>query len=424
MPHKTPSFLVKRSLAASRTFNPIRNLVDHMKVKPNPNLPLIPLSIGDPTIFGNFPPPENVTSLLGGKLTNNNLHPPTVHGYPHSAGSWDARQAVAKYLTTSSYSFKPDDVMLTCGCSQAIDLAISVLANPGEHTILIPRPGFSLYRALCDSKGINFEYYDLLPHKKWQIDLESLESILRVRKDGKKIGAVLINNPSNPCGSNFSPSHIREVIDVVSKYNVPIIADEIYADMAFNENDKFHSFSDVSQGDYPVVHVGGLAKRYMIPGWRLGWVGLAHQSGHLNEVKQGILDLSQLTLGPSSIIQGILPQVFEETPATYHFNNLVQLRENAETIRRGLEGIEGLEVIPAEAAMYLLVKINPQKFKHVKNDVDFAMQLFEKESVFVLPGEVFQIPNFFRIVITPPKDKLEEACNRIQRFCSKHLTNI
>ena len=399
--------MIPKSLTASRTFNPIRSIVDRMQTKPNPNLPLIALSIGDPTIFGNFRPPESLLRSLVAAAQG----PVRTHGYPHSAGTSEPRQAVAEYLSLDGRAIASQDVFLTCGCSQAIDLPLTALANPGEQEILIPRPGFSLYRALLDSKGIAWRYYDLDPNRKWQADISGLENLVSERTAG-----ILINNPSNPCGSNFSRDHLEAMIDFAGERNLPILADEIYAHMAFNG--AFHSVASVARGRVPVIHLGGTAKRFMIPGWRVGWIGIFDSdTPRLQQVKQGISDLSMLTLGPSSVLQATLPSLLRDTSADYHTKNLEMMKLNADTIRDRLASVDGLRVIPADGTMYLLVEIDTEKF-NVKDDVDFSTRLLEEQAVFVLPGQCFQIPNFFRIVITAPQPLIEEACERIRKFCT------
>ena len=142
--------------------------------------------------------------------------------------------------------------MLTNGCSQALDLCITVLANPGQN-ILIPRPGFSIYKTLSGTLGINVKYYDLIVNllfiylfiliflnifylkfyfhlkkedENWQIDLNKMESLI----DSQTVG-IIVNNPSNPCGSNYSRQHLCDIIRLAEKYKLTIIADEVYGDM-------------------------------------------------------------------------------------------------------------------------------------------------------------------------------------------------
>ena len=397
------------SAVAGRTMNPIRRIVDMMKVSPNPSKKLIPLTIGDPTLHGNFKAPDHINSRISEVLNSHNHN-----GYPHACGVKEAREAVARTHSVGGRApITGDDVLLTCGCSQAIDMAISVLANPGQHNILLPKPGFSLYQTLCKSKGIETRYYSLDPERQWECDLAEMDSLV-----DENTCAILINNPSNPCGSNFSKEHIAAIIKVAERHSIPIIADEIYEDMVFSDS-VYTPFAAVSD-NVPILHVGGLAKQFMIPGWRLGWLVLHDRHGQLEEVRKGLMDLSTLTLGPTSVVQSIVPDLIECTHPSYFKEVLTQLESNWTIIRDNLVNCAGLHVIEPQGAMYVMIGLNQGLLKNVLNDVTFAKMLVEEESVFVLPGQVFQMPNYFRIVITSPRDTLMEACKRIHAFCDRH----
>lgn len=144
------------------------------------------------------------------------------NGYAHTQGHESARKAIAKYSAhQSSEEISPDDIILTSGCSAALEYCILALADRGQN-ILIPRPGFCLYQTLTEGLGIEVRYYDLLPEKQWQADLQQLESLI-----DENTAALLINNPSNPCGSVFSKEHLEDLLAICEKYYLPIIADEV-----------------------------------------------------------------------------------------------------------------------------------------------------------------------------------------------------
>eukprot|EP00397_Hematodinium_sp_SG-2012_P030181 GEMP01031945.1.p1 GENE.GEMP01031945.1~~GEMP01031945.1.p1 ORF type:complete len:408 (+),score=89.60 GEMP01031945.1:134-1357(+) len=400
---------IPMSRIAARTINPIRQIVDRMSVKPASDKPLIPLSIGDPTVYRNFMVPSHARDTLH-KLADEM----PLNGYLHSCGAENARAAIAKkFGVNRRFPITAHDVVITAGCSQALDLAFTVLANPGEHNVLLPRPGFSLYITLCASKGIEMRFYDLVPDKQWEIDLEHMESLIDANTS-----AILINNPSNPCGSNFSRTHLENILAVAQKHKLPLISDEIYANMVF-EGNTFTSIDEVSD-DVPALVVGGLAKQYMVPGWRVGWVIAHDRNNRLAEIKKGLADLSTLTLGATSYVAGLIPSLLEETPESYYTDIMQRLQAHAEVIVNGLRGVPGLRVVEPQGAMYILVEADVARMG-LKNDLEFSQELLREESVVVLPGQCFQIPNFFRIVITPPQDKLVEACERIRNFCVRRM---
>ena len=173
------------------------------------------------------------------------------------------------------------DVILTSGCSHALDMSMTVLSSPGSN-ILVPCPGFSLYKTLSTTIHVEIRYYNLLPERNWEIDLEHLESLI-----DENTSAIIYNNPSNPCGSVFSKQHILQIIEVAQRNYVPIIADEIYEDLVFTNNQFYPIASLTTQ--VPVLSCRGTTKKYekqniflyliklilnrfLIPGWRLGWI--------------------------------------------------------------------------------------------------------------------------------------------------------
>ncbi|UYV63897.1 TAT [Cordylochernes scorpioides] len=202
---------------STRTVNPIRAIVDHLTINPNPDKEMIALSIGDPTIFGNLKPCNEVVEALVDSARSYKHN-----GYTPSVGSLEAREAVAKYESTPEVQVEPQDVILTSGCSHALELCLLALANPGDN-ILVPRPGFPIYATLVRALGVEVRYYDLLPENDWEVDLTQLAQLA-----DERTAALVINNPSNPCGSVFSRSHLEELLDTAAQLCLPIVADEIY----------------------------------------------------------------------------------------------------------------------------------------------------------------------------------------------------
>lgn len=403
---------VRASAASLRMTNPIRALLDTLKrPEPVPGKELLDVSIGDPTEYNNFTPNTFVQEELK-KVVTSNRQP--YHGYVHATGSAEAKKAVAQAFTSKESPLQERDIVLTSGCSGALEMAIKVLCNPGDN-ILLPRPGFSLYQVLCEHLDIKYKYYDLLPEKEWEVDLDKMRSIIDDRTR-----AILVNSPSNPCGSVFSLEHMEEILQVAQHDQIPIISDEVYYEMVFpSSGKKFYSFGRVSK-DVPVLVVGGIAKRYLVPGWRVGWVQIHDRNNVFEEVRQGLFKLATLILGPNTLVQGVLPQMLLHTPQQFYEENLRKLEINANLLIEELAPVQGLKVIKPSGAMYVMLQIEVDKFKDVKDDLEFAQKLLDEELVFVLPGSIFLLPNFVRLVICPTPEKLHELCDRLANFCKKH----
>lgn len=399
--------IIPASFMARNTDNPIRKIVDGMKLTPNPDKNMIALSIGDPTTFGNLPLDELIEDAVVESLKSKKRN-----GYAPSVGYEDTRAAIAAHFTHPEAPLAAKDIILASGCSGAIDLAISVLTNRGQN-ILLPRPGFSLYRTLAVSLGIEVRYYNLRPERGWEVDVEDIAA--HVDDD---TSCIVVNNPSNPCGSVYSRRHLLDILRVAERLRLPIIADEIYADFVFPD----HTFIPIASltTEVPILTCGGLTKKYLVPGWRMGWIMMHDRHNAFHEVRHGLIMLSQRILGPNTIIQGAVKTILSSTPQQFFDSSISLIQRNAEQFYSAMSDIKGLKPVMPAGAMYMMVGIEMESFPEFDSDVDFTQQLVSEQSVFCLPAQCFQYPNYFRVVLTVPQDKLCEASQRIAEFCARH----
>ncbi|XP_018573668.1 tyrosine aminotransferase [Anoplophora glabripennis] len=403
---------VEPSTTAKNCKNFIREIVDNLDLKPNPEKPVIALSLGDPTIYGNLKPsPETIQSVID--IIEEGL----CNGYAPSVGYENARAAVAEYLSHDNVDVDPRDVILCSGCSSSLEHCITVLADGTKnHNILMPRPGFPIYRTLAEALGVSVRYYNLIPENDWEADLHHLESQI-----DQNTAAIILNNPSNPCGSVFNEEHIRSILEIAHRHKVPVIADEIYEQIVF-PGEKFVSTASLNS-QVPILICGGLAKRFLVPGWRVGWIVVHDEIGAFDNVRKALVCLCQRTIGSNTLIQGALPSILQNTPQSFHDELISTLYENAQLTYEGLKNVRGLSPFMPQGTIYMIVEIQMNKFTMFANGLEFAQKMMEEESVFCLPGECFAIPGFMRIVLTVPRDLLQEACERIAEFCNRYYGN-
>ncbi|ERL91486.1 hypothetical protein D910_08816 [Dendroctonus ponderosae] len=381
---------VEPSTTAKNCKNLIREIVEGLNLQPNPEKPVIALSLGDPTIYGNLKPSAETT-----KAVLDVLYEGLCNGYAPSVGYEAARAAVAEYLSYDGAVYQSTDIVLCSGCSSSLDICIAALADASRgQNILIPRPGFAIYRTLAESMGVEPRYYNLNPENHWEADLEHLEAQI-----DQKTAAVILNNPSNP-------------------HRLPVIADEIYERLVY-PGKKFISTAALSS-EVPILVCGGLAKRFLVPGWRLGWIAVHDPIGAFEHIRKSLASLSQRTIGSNTLIQGAIPAILQNTPQSFHDGLAKTLALHADIAFERFSQIRGLTPFRPEGAMYMVVEISLRHFPKFTSGLDFAVQMMREESVFCLPGECFQIPGFLRIVLTVPLQSLEEACDRIEEFGHRH----
>ena len=427
---------VRPSDCALRTTNPIRNIVDRLQL-PAEHLrhkKLLSLALGDPTAY--LDPPIELIQAVQKRLVDDQHSLISAFGYPPATGYDATKIAIAtrandynhKLLqelevkdTNVPQHYTKEDIILASGCSGALDLAIKVLCSASD-TILIPKPGFSLYRTISTSLDLDVHEYNLIPERSWEMDLDELEQFLGNSK--KKISAWIVNNPSNPCGSVYSLKHLTGISKLALKHNIPLISDEIYEDMTFTPH-VYIPMSIVHKG--PLLTCSGLAKRFLVPGWRVGWILIHDQSREkgkgevMRQVRKGLVDLAGLILGPNSLIQAALNDIFANVPTRFYQNINTYLHNNSLLCTKILSGIPGLRVIPPQGTLYLLVSILWVNFPHFKDDVEFCQALLNEELVSCLPGSIFGADGFIRIVFAAPEDVLREALMRLKSFAGRHF---
>ncbi|XP_047306854.1 nicotianamine aminotransferase 1-like [Impatiens glandulifera] len=375
--------------------------------------PVIQLGQGDPSAFPCFQTTSVAEDAVEVALRSNEFN-----GYAPTVGLFTARKAVAEYLSKDlkDHKLSPDDVYLTIGSSQAIELIISALSCP-KSNILLPRPGYPMYEAHAAVSNIEVRHFDLIPEKDWEIDLDEVEDLA-----DENTVAIVIINPGNPCGNVFKYQHLKKIAEIAKKLGILIIADEVYNHLTFGNNPfiPMGNFSSIA----PVITVDSISKRWIVPGWRLGWLVTNDPQGILK--KHGIIDsiigFLNISSDPVTFIQGALPQILEKT-TDFFFSKITNiLRKSADVCYDSLEDIPCITCYnKPEGSMFIMVKLDVSMLEDVFDDVDFCTKMAKEESVVILPGVAVGLKNWLRISFAiEPESLLEGLGCRMKEFCKRH----
>ncbi|KAM7503417.1 hypothetical protein LguiB_002321 [Lonicera macranthoides] len=371
----------------------------------------IPLGHGDPSVFPCFQ-----TTPIAQDAIVNALQSSQFNCYAPAAGILPARRSVADYLSKDlPYKLSADDVFLTVGANHAIEVMITVLARPGAN-ILFPRPGYPLYEARAKFSNLEVRHFDLLPEKDWEVDLDGVEALV----DDKTVAIVVIN-PGNPCGNVLTHEHLQKVADTARKLGIIVIADEVYNHLCFGSKPfvPIGVFGSIA----PVLTIGTISKRWIVPGWRLGWIALTDRTGILH--KSGIVDSIKsylnITADPATFIQGAVPEILEKTTSCFFSKIINTLREDADIFYDRVKEIPCITCPhKPEGAMSAMVKLNLSVLGGINNDMEFCIKLAKEESVIVLPGVAVGLKNWVRITFAVEPAFLEDGLGRIKSFCLRH----
>ncbi|OVA11520.1 Aminotransferase [Macleaya cordata] len=380
-------------------------------LNPEDERPVIPLGHGDPSVFPCFR-----TTQIAEDAIVDSLRSAKFNCYSPTVGILPARRAVAEYLSRDlPYKLSPDDIFLTIGCTQAIEIALMALARPGAN-ILFPKPGFPNYEASAGFRKFEYRHFDLLPEKGWEVDLDAVEALA----DENTVGMVIIN-PGNPCGNVYTYEHLKKVAETAKKLGILVIADEVYGHLTFGSN------PFVPMGVFgsivPVLTLGSISKRWIVPGWRIGWLVTSDPNGILKETKvvDTIKSCLNISGDPATFIQGAIPQILEKTKEDFFSKIVSILRQSAEILYDQIKEIDCI-ICPQkpEGSMFAMVKFSSTLMEDINDDMDFCIKLAKEESLIILPGTAVGLRNWLRITFAIEPSSLQDGLGRLKAFCQRH----
>lgn len=317
--------------------------------------------------------------------------------YTHSLGDSELREEIAKkYLLEYGVTVSPGQIIVTSGSSPAILLTLGVLCEPGDEVILSD-PGYACYAnfiRFISAKPVKVPVYE---EDGFQYRPEEI-----AKRITPKTKAIIINSPMNPTGNLLSPEVMREIV----KINVPVISDEIYHGLVYEE--RAHSILEFTGNAFVL---NGFSKLYAMTGLRLGYV-IAPQEciRPMQKLQQNLFICAGSTVQRAGI--AALRSAGEEVE---------QMKATYNKRRKYLVGrlqTMGFDIkVPPTGAFYVFVNV-----KHLSNDsYQLAFDILEKAHVGVTPGIDFgeNGEGFLRFSYANSLENIEEGLNRLEKYLEK-----
>ena len=361
------------------------------------------LNIGDPIIFGFHTPPHMIEAVERAMRDGDN-------GYAPSVGILKAREAVAAECVQRGMPMTPDRVVVTSGTSEGIELALTALAGAGDE-VLIPVPTYPLYTAVLAKIGARAVFYRTDERRGWQPDVGHIRSLI-----GPATRALVVIDPNNPTGATYSADARRALVDLSSQHNFPLLADEVYADLAFDG--PVPAIAALNP-DAPVITFSSLSKAYLAPGWRAGWLAVA-QTDRLDEVLGGIKKLADGRLCSTGPMEHALAAALTGDRSHQQLFRDA-LRERARVTFEHLNAIEGITCVAPTAAFYAMPRV---ALPPGKTDEDFVLALLRATGVLCVYGSGFATApgdGYFRVVFLAAPSELREIYQLIADFTREFL---
>ena len=362
------------------------------------------LNIGDPIQGGFRTPPHLIAAVERAMRDGHN-------GYVPSAGIPEAREAVAAEYTRRGAPVGADRVVLTSGTSEGIELALSALVDAGDE-VLVPTPTYPLYTAVLAKIGARASYYQTDPARDWLPDLDDVK-----RRISAATRALVLIDPNNPTGAVYPEATRRALIDIAERAGIPILADEVYSDVAY---DGPTPLLGSLAPDAAIISFSSLSKAYLAPGWRAGWLAVG-RSERLDEALAAIRKMADGRLcSPGPMQYAVTAALNGDRSHQAEF--AAALRTRAELTTARLNGIDGMRCVMPRAAFYAMPQVT---LPPGRTDEDYVLGLLRSTGILCVYGAGFGMPpdqGFFRIVFLLPPDTLQGIYDDMAAFTRTFLS--
>ena len=344
--------------------------------------------------FPDFDPPEAVTDRLAQTAKEG------PHQYALTWGAQNFREALAaKQEHFSGVRVDPEEeIVVTCGSTEAMMAAMLAVTNPGDKVIIFS-PFYENYGADTILAGAEPIYVALKPPS-FSFHVGELEQAFR---QGAK--ALILCNPSNPCGKVFSYGELRIIADLAVKYDVYVITDEVYEHIVYEPNKHIY-FASLPGMWERTISCSSLSKTYSITGWRLGYI---IAPPHIIDVAKKVHDF--LTVGAAAPLQEAAVTGLQ-FPDSYYQELQQKYTAKRDLFLKGLNDIGIAHTVP-QGAYYILLDISEFGYE---SDQVFCEDLARLVGVGAVPGSSFfrePVNHLIRLHFAKKDETLYEALNRL-----------
>jgi aspartate aminotransferase len=322
--------------------------------------------------------------------------------YTPSSGIPELRQAIAdKFLRENGLTYKTSQIIVSCGGKHSCFNTIFATCEAGDE-VIIPAPYWLSYPEMVKLAGAKPVILQTTDKTEFKVTPEQLRKAIT-----RKTRLFILNSPSNPTGSVYTPEETKALGDICVEKNVLIMSDEIYEHLLYDgaKVKSVASFSPAHQDHTIIVH--GLAKAYSMTGWRLGFLAAPEPVAKAIDAVQ-----SHSTSNPTSFAQkggvAALTGPQDHLPVW-----LAEYDKRRRYAHAKLNSIPGISCVNAKGAFYLFPNIAQTGLK----SSEFCAKLLEQQKVAAVPGIAFGADDYFRLSYATSLANIEKGLDRIDKFC-------
>lgn len=350
--------------------------------------------------FPDFDPPKELTDALA-KAAHDG-----PHQYAVTFGAQNFREALAKKTSPAlHHEVDPNtEICVTCGGTEAMMAAMMTICNPGDK-VMVFSPFYENYGADTILTGAEPIYVPLTPPE-FTFDPEVLENAFRQHPK-----ALILCNPSNPCGKVFTRDELELIAGLAKKYDVYVITDEVYEHIVYAPHT--HTYFAALPGMWErTISCSSLSKTYSVTGWRLGYV---IAPAPIIERAKKVHDF--LTVGAAAPLQeAIIPGL--RFGQDYYDDLLAKYTHKRDLFCKGLDALGLVHNVP-QGAYYVMMDISEFGYD---SDLKFCEELAAKVGVGAVPGSSFfrePVNHLIRFHFAKKDETLNDALNRLEALRSK-----
>ena len=331
--------------------------------------PLIDLTASNPTECGFTYDRERILSALA--------DPQSLSYEPEPKGLLAAREVIVGCYADRGDHVAASDMLLTTSTSEAYSFVFRILCNPGDE-VLIPTPSYPLFDLLADIQDVRLVRYPLIYDHGWQIAFHALEAALTPRTR-----AIIVVHPNNPTGHFVKPDERSGLNQICAGRQLAIIADEVFLDFALSS--KRH-LSWVANSEVLTFTMSGLSKMCGLPQMKVAWLAASGPKDLKTRALERLEVIADTYLSMNAPIQHAIPEFLQQRHE-FQRQLMSRVRGNLAELDRQLATQKACSRLEIEGGWYAVLRVPA-----TRTDEEVALDLLEKEGVYVHPGHFYDFP--------------------------------
>ncbi len=332
--------------------------------------------------------------------------------YTPASGTQELKQAICGYLKKhDDLNYEPSQIVVSNGAKHSLFNTLQAITNPGDEIIIIA-PYWLTYPELVKMADGIPVYVEAREENNFEPCKEDLKAAIT-----SKTKAIIVNNPSNPCGCVYSQQTLKEIAQLAKDHDFFIISDEIYGDLTYNGL-KHYSIAQISDDAYQrTILVNGLSKTYSMTGWRIGYTACCTEIAKIMGSYQSHATSNPCSISQYAAVEALVGPEDEFKAMRTEFDR--RRKYMVEQVNK----IDGLSCIEPQGAFYVMVNISKLKGKKVDDatitdSIVFSELLLDKKLTAVVAGAAFGADDYVRLSYAISMAQIEKGLQRISEFAA------